>query len=48
MGDKLKRYEKVEYLGEGQVNINLYMLYLLRQDMPLSFEIHFHFKKYTW
>jgi hypothetical protein len=34
MEDKLKRYEKVEYLGEGQVIKNPYILLLLRQDMP--------------
>jgi hypothetical protein len=40
MEDKLKRYEKVEYLGEGQVTKNPYTFFLLRQYMPLNFEIH--------
>lgn len=47
MEDKLKRYEKVEYLGEGQVIKNPYILLLLRQDMPWSSEIHLFYEMHV-
>lgn len=46
MEDKLKRYEKVEFLGEGQVVKILATPYLMKQGYIMKSLIRFFCKKY--
>jgi hypothetical protein len=48
MEDKLKRYEKVEFLGEGQVIKKRNMLHLLRRGYIMKPLKHFNFIKYIY
>jgi hypothetical protein len=46
MEDKLKRYEKVEFLGEGQVVKILATPYLMKQGYIMKSLIRFFFMNY--